>query len=137
MDQPVPEPVPDAPLDVLLCDDSPELLALLRAELEDSVAVRVVGEATDGADALRLAAECRPEVIVLDLEMPGLPADELIVAVDRIAPTAAIVTFSGHEPADVVGPEAAARVDLHVPKVTDLSVLGSVLREVGRRRRAG
>lgn len=126
----------DLPLDVLLCDDSPELLGLLRAELEGGVAVRIVGEATDGPTALRLAAEHQPEVIVLDLEMPGPPADELIVAVDRVAPDAAIVTFSGYEPAEVAGRAAASRVALHVPKVTDLAVVGSVVRDVGHRRRA-
>lgn len=131
------EPLPrrDAPVEVLLCDDSPELLGLLRAELEETVAVRIVGEATDGGMALRLAAERQPDVIVLDLEMPGPPAEDLIVGVEQAAPAAAIVTFSGYEPADLVGREVAALVTLHLPKATDLGVLGSAVRDVGLGRR--
>lgn len=125
----------EAPLEVLLCDDSPELLGLLRAELEGSVSVRIVGEATDGVSALGLAAQRQPEVIVLDLEMPGPSAGELIAGVERLAPAAAIVTFSGYEPADIVGREVAARVALHIPKATDLAVVCSAVRDVGRRRR--
>lgn len=133
----MPEPPPrlDGRIDVLICDDAPELLGLLRAELEASVAVRIVGEAGDGATALRLAAERRPDVIVLDLEMPGPSAEQLIVGVARAAPAAAIVTFSGYEPADLVGSEVAALVALHVPKATDLGVLGTAVRELGLARR--
>ena len=57
---------------VLLCDDSAELRALLRSAIEEGREdVEIVGEVGDGDAGLRLAAEHQPDVVVLDLEMPG------------------------------------------------------------------
>jgi CheY-like chemotaxis protein len=118
---------------ILLCDDSAELRALLRSAIEqggEDVAILEVG---DGDAALRLAAEHQPEVVVLDLEMPGPTPAALLRAVRRLAPRTAIVTFSGHDPAVVAGP-AAREIALHLPKTTDLVAAGSAVRELGRRR---
>ena len=60
------------PLRVLLADDHPVFrrgLGALLSSLEETV---VVGEASDGADAVRLAAELAPDVVVMDLNMPGM-----------------------------------------------------------------
>jgi DNA-binding NarL/FixJ family response regulator len=118
---------------ILLCDDSAELRALLRSAIEqepDDVAI--VGEVGDGDAALRLAAEHQPDVVVLDLEMPGPTPAALLRTVRRLAPRAAIVTFSGHDPAVVAGP-AAREIALHLPKTTDLAAAGRAVRELGRR----
>jgi two-component system nitrate/nitrite response regulator NarL len=87
----------------------------------------------DGDAGLRLAAEHQPDVVVLDLEMPGPAPAALLRALRRLAPRAAIVTFSGHDPAVVAGP-AAREIALHLPKTTDLAAAGSAVRELGRRR---
>jgi DNA-binding NarL/FixJ family response regulator len=118
---------------ILLCDDSAELRALLRSAIEqepDDVAI--VGEVGDGDAALRLAAEHQPDVVVLDLEMPGPTPAALLRTLRRLAPRAAIVTFSGHDPAVVAGP-AAREIALHLPKTTDLAAAGRAVRELGRR----
>jgi DNA-binding NarL/FixJ family response regulator len=117
---------------ILLCDDTAELRALLRSALEAQEDVTIVGEAGDGDGALALAAEVQPDVVVLDLEMPGPAPGPLLRAVRRLAPRAAIVTFSGHDPAVVAGP-AAREIALHLPKTTDLAVAGHAVRELGRR----
>jgi DNA-binding NarL/FixJ family response regulator len=118
---------------ILLCDDSAELRALLRSAIEqgrDDVAI--VGEVGDGDAALRLAAEHQPDVVVLDLEMPGPAPAPLLRTLRRLAPRAAIVTFSGHDPAVVAGP-SAREIALHLPKTTDLTAAGRAVRELGRR----
>jgi DNA-binding NarL/FixJ family response regulator len=118
---------------ILLCDDSAELRALLRSAIEqepDDVAI--VGEVGDGDAALRLAAEHQPDVVVLDLEMPGPTPAALLRTLRRLAPRAAIVTFSGHDPAVVAGP-AAREIALHLPKTTDLGAAGRAVRDLGRR----
>jgi DNA-binding NarL/FixJ family response regulator len=122
---------------VLLCDDSAELRALLRSAIEGgrnpvgaAEDVMIVGEAGDGDAALRLAAEHQPDVVVMDLEMPGPAPAPLLRALRRVAPRAAIVTFSGHDPAVVAGP-AAREIALHVPKTTDLAAAGRAVRELG------
>jgi DNA-binding NarL/FixJ family response regulator len=118
---------------ILLCDDSAELRALLRSAIEDGGDdVAIVAEVGDGDAALRLAAEHQPDVVVLDLEMPGPSPGALLRTLRRLAPRAAIVTFSGHDPAVVAGP-AARDIALHLPKTTDLAAAGRAVRELGRR----
>jgi DNA-binding NarL/FixJ family response regulator len=118
---------------ILLCDDSAELRALLRSAIADGRdEVEIVGEVGDGDTALRLAAEHQPDIVVLDLEMPGPAPAPLLRALGRLAPSAAIVTFSGHDPAVVAGPAARA-IALHLPKTTDLAAAGHAVRELGRR----
>ena len=56
---------------VLLCDDTAELRSLLRYALESGGGVEIVGEVGDGDAAVQLAADEQPDVVVLDLEMPG------------------------------------------------------------------
>jgi DNA-binding NarL/FixJ family response regulator len=121
-------------LRVLLCDDAPELRALLRWALEQRSDVLVVGEAGDGETAIAHAAAFAPEVVVLDLEMPGPGPADLLEAVRAAAPEAALVTFSGHDPAFVVG-EAVGAIDLHVPKTTDLAYAARAVHELGLARR--
>jgi DNA-binding NarL/FixJ family response regulator len=119
---------------ILLCDDSAELRALLRSAIEDAAEdVDIVAEVGDGDAALRLAAEHQPDVVVVDLEMPGPAPGPLLRTLRRLAPKAAIVTFSGHDPAMVAGP-AAREIALHLPKTTDLTAAGRAVRELGRRR---
>jgi two-component system nitrate/nitrite response regulator NarL len=122
-------------LRVLLCDDSVELRALLRSAIEAGRDVEVVGEVGDGDTGVRLAAERQPDVVVLDLEMPGPSPEALLKALRRAAPSAALVTFSGHDPATVAG-AAVGDIALHLPKTTDLATAGRAVRDLGRRRSA-
>ncbi|HUY78367.1 MAG TPA: response regulator transcription factor [Ktedonobacterales bacterium] len=61
-----------APIRVLLADDHPIFRAGLRALLEAQPDMRVVGEAGDGAEAVALASQLRPDVVLLDISMPGV-----------------------------------------------------------------
>jgi DNA-binding NarL/FixJ family response regulator len=119
---------------ILLCDDTPELRALLRSALESGDGVEIVGEVGDGDTAVQLAADEQPEVVVLDLEMPGPDPEALLIGLRRAAPSAALVTFSGHRPADVAG-AAVDEIALHVPKTTDLMVAARAVRALGGRLR--
>ncbi|WP_151773830.1 response regulator [Streptomyces abyssomicinicus] len=56
---------------VLLADDQPLIRAALRMVAAGAPDLEVVGEAADGAEAVRLAAELAPDVVVMDLRMPG------------------------------------------------------------------
>jgi DNA-binding NarL/FixJ family response regulator len=125
------------PVRVLLCDDAPDLRALVRSVFEaEPGLLRVVGEAPDGAAALRLAARDRPEVVLLDLDMPGPPAATVLGRLGRSTAAPAIVTFTGHEPRAAAGREAAAFIHAHVPKTTDLLAVRRIVHEIGMRRRA-
>ncbi|ARF82245.1 response regulator [Kitasatospora aureofaciens] len=56
---------------VVLADDQPLVRAALEMVITETADVEVVGEAGDGAEAVRLAAELRPDVVVMDIRMPG------------------------------------------------------------------
>ena len=120
---------------ILLCDDTPELRSLMRSALESREGVEIVGEVGDGDAAVQLAADEQPHVVVLDLEMPGPDPGALLIGLRRAAPNAALVTFSGHEPAAVAG-SAVQEIALHVPKTTDLTVAAKAVHALGDRLRA-
>jgi DNA-binding NarL/FixJ family response regulator len=120
---------------VLLCDDTPELRALLRYALEAEGGVEIVGEVGDGDAAVQLAADAQPDVVVLDLEMPGPGPEALLTGLRHAARGAALVTFSGHEPASVAG-AGVDEIALHVPKTTDLTAAARAVRNLGSGLRA-
>jgi chemotaxis response regulator CheB len=110
------------PVRVLLADDAAEMRALLRWALLRDDDVTVVGEAEDGDQVLTMVADLEPDVVVLDLQMPGPPPGELLTAMTRAAPGTPIVTFSGFEP-ELVAPHESRLVTLHIPKTTDLALV--------------
>jgi len=66
---------------VLIVDDSVRTRDGLRALLTMRPEIEVVGEASNGQDAVRLVAECRPDIVLMDLHMPvldGVQATQLI-----------------------------------------------------------
>lgn len=86
------------PATVLLCEDSAELRTVLRASLERDHDIQVIAEAGDGPSALALASSERPEVIVLDLTVPGMDAHELLERLRKLTRDAGVVLYSGERP---------------------------------------
>jgi DNA-binding NarL/FixJ family response regulator len=84
-----------APIRVLLADDDDIVRAGLRLILEADDAFTVVGEATNGREAVTLATEVRPDVALIDIRMPemdGIEATRAIVATEPNPPRVVILT---------------------------------------------
>jgi len=81
---------------VLLVDDDEENLALLREVLE-SEGIEVVGEAANAGEGLQLAAVRRPEVVLMDLRMPGMDALEATRRIRMLEPAPEVIILTAYE----------------------------------------
>ena len=117
-------------ISVLIADDHPMVRQGLRVFLELQPDIEVVGEAADGAQAARLAQELRPDVVLLDLVMPGTDG---VTAIELMAEAAVdsrvlIVTSFGEHRTVVPAIRAGARG--YVSKEVEPSALAAAIRAV-------
>lgn len=84
------------PLRVLVVDDHPLIREAVRKTLEDHPKFEVVGEASDGAQAVERAGKLKPDVVILDVSMPVMNGFEAARRIKTIAPEAAIVILSAN-----------------------------------------
>lgn len=81
------------PIHVLIVDDH-QLFRTGLAELLADEGVKVLGAVADGASALDLVGRCAPDVVLMDLEMPGLSGIETIRRIAEIAPRTRVVVLT-------------------------------------------
>lgn len=88
-----PQPNPTSPLRVVVADDNPVVRAGLTALLSGRADITVVAEATDGREAYEAAHLHRPDVVLLDVRMPGVDGISALPYLVRIAPVV-MLTYS-------------------------------------------
>jgi len=112
-------------LGVLLVDDHPMWRDGVRADLEAEV--RVVGEAAGADEAVALAERLRPDVVLMDLHLPGVPG---VVAIRRLAeavPSARVLVLSASaEEADVLDAVKAGAAGYLLKSATGAELLAAV-----------
>ena len=119
---------------VLVADDEVLIRGAVEALLALEEDLEVLPGTSDGIAAVAAAQEHRPDVCLLDLEMPGLDGVEAAQQILRSVPTK-VVIFTRHARPGVLRRALAAQVSGFVPKSTPAEELAVVLRQVvaGRR----
>jgi two-component system, NarL family, response regulator LiaR len=82
---------------ILLADDHPTTRAGIRAILQEASDIKVVGEADNGNDTMRLVAELSPQILLLDLQMPGPSPAELEKWVRKNYPNTITLVLTAHD----------------------------------------
>src|SRR6266568_1080360 len=95
---------------VLLCDDSLAMRTALRTLLEADTRFEIVGEASDGVEAVEQAGELRPNIILLDVTMPRLTGVEALPRVLRKSPDSTVVLLTAFS-RDVIEKSTAMQAD--------------------------
>jgi DNA-binding NarL/FixJ family response regulator len=113
---------------VLIVDDNPSVRAALRDFLQKSTQVRVCGEAADGTEAIEKVKKHNPDLILMDLAMPGMNGVDAVRVLRKLMPDARIVVFSLY--ASLVDERLARAmgIDLVVPKTGGATGLLKALR---------
>jgi CheY-like chemotaxis protein len=81
------------PLRVLVVDDSSDMLLLARLTI-GATRHAVIGEATDGTEAIAKAAFLQPDAVVLDLEMPWMDGVEALPHIRRVSPHSIVIIWT-------------------------------------------
>ena len=82
---------------VLICDDQMVVRLGLRAILSTAPGIEVIGEASDGAEALAFVAETRPDVVLMDLKMPGMNGVQTTRALRERYPEVGILILTTYD----------------------------------------
>ena len=120
---------------VYLCDDAPELRALLRAFLEWGGDVEIVGEAEDGDGLAEAVREAEADVVLLDLSMPRVDGLEALADLRADDPALGIVVLSGFEPSRMAAKALALGADRYLEKAAGMEDVRATVRAVAAGRR--
>jgi DNA-binding NarL/FixJ family response regulator len=122
------------PVSVVVCDDVPEMRSVLHDVLSEDDSVTILAEVGDGHECVRTTAELQPDVLLLDLSMPGMDGIDAIPLIMTTAPRTGIIVFSGLGAGNMQELAMARGADLYIEKGTPLDELRTAVRDVATRR---
>ncbi|GAA4487606.1 response regulator transcription factor [Actinoallomurus oryzae] len=111
---------PEGPIRLLIADDHPVVRDGLSSMFAREPGFEVVGEAGDGAEAVRLAEELRPDVILMDLRMPGMDGVTAIAELARQGTAARVLVLTTYD------------TDSHVLPAIEAGATGYLLKDAPR-----
>ena len=114
---------------ILIVDDNAQLRTLMREIVAEESDLHVVGEAADGAEAMRLIQELRPDIVLLDLVMPQVNGLEVLRWIKAEHPKIKVIIVTVHDEDAYRQAAEASGADAFLLKKT----LGTVLLPTVRR----
>lgn len=116
-----------APIRLAVVDDAEEMRALIALSLRLTGSFEIVGEGSNGRDAVELAGKERPELMLLDLSMPVMDGLEALPLIRQESPETVVVVFSAFDDLQL-GREARSRgAAAYVEKGVPLDQLAQTL----------
>ena len=112
---------------ILIADDHAVLRAGLKLLLNSESDMEVLGEASNGLEAVRKAEELKPDVLLLDISMPGLNGQVVAKTLKKQHPEIKILVVSMHEDESYLREMLQAGVDGYIPKkAADVELLAAI-----------
>lgn len=115
---------------ILIVDDNPRLRALIRRLATQNPALQVVGEAEDGAEAIRLNHELRPNIVLMDLVMPRVNGLEAMRRIKAERPETKVIIMTVHTEDAYRRAAEASGADAFLLKKTLMTALLATIRRV-------
>ena len=120
------------PTRVLLADDHALVRAGIRALIGELEGVEVIAEAADGRDALRLIEELQPDIVLLDIAMPGLSGLEVLSEIATRFPSVRTIILSVHEAGAYASEALTVGAAGYLPKSAASTELREAIETVAR-----
>jgi DNA-binding NarL/FixJ family response regulator len=120
----------EAPLKVLIADDHPLMLQGIRRALEAADDIEVAGEARNGEELLALVDRRNPDIVLLDLNMPGPGGIECLEKIHRSHPDVKSVVISAYEDRPTIDSALQAGACAYMVKSVNSVDVASALRQV-------
>ncbi len=118
------------PLTVVVADDNEDVRQLVSLLLDTEDGFRVVGEARDGLEAVEAAGRVRPDVVLLDVDMPRMGGFAALTEIRRVAPASRVVLLSALPAARLAGAASDAGADGYLEKGVHLERIAADLRRM-------
>ncbi|MET7396630.1 response regulator transcription factor [Dactylosporangium sp. NPDC005572] len=123
-----------SPVRVLLVDDHTLLLEAVSELLRMEDDIEIVGTAGDGGSAVAMAACVLPDIVLLDIEMPGETPQETLARIKEVSPASSVIALSMHDGAGLVREMLSAGARGYLHKSVSRQDLVAAIRSVHRDR---
>jgi DNA-binding NarL/FixJ family response regulator len=117
-------------ISLLVVDDHPPVRRAVRAWLAAQPDIEIVGEAIDGEESVALACELQPDVVLMDIEMPGMDGTAATDEILRGTMATVIIAYSVHDDPVIQARARRAGAVAFVPKHRTQDVLLATIRAV-------
>lgn len=119
-------------ISVLIVDDHPVVRQGLRTFLETQDDLEIVGDASSGEEALALIGEVLPDVVLMDLVMPGIDGIEATRRARELSPSSKVIVLTSFADDEKVFPAIKAGADGYLLKDAEPAQLADAIRSVSR-----
>ena len=117
---------------IVVCDDHEQFREGVVEMLSFARDVEVVGEAADHDEAVALVLERKPDVVLLDLEMPGMGADEAMRRILSLSPPPSVMVFTMHDEPGMVRRFLRRGAAGYFPKSAEMGEMVEAVRDAAR-----